>query len=363
MDNKMSLKMTLGDDCRRIAASPNMQYEELLEQIATIFRLTKDQLSEIVVGYVDDEKDLCIVSSTEELNEAFRCNAGLLRLTLSFKVKPVEEPVTPAPRRKCGMGMKRRIQLLRDLEDQGLKMMETDLNKAIELFSQQVEASPRWQIFRPLYNIACCHALLGDSKAAVAVLSKSIHAGFRDVDHMRTDPDLASLHEIPEFQQLLALIPTLGERVPRCRRFQCVRPCQKEEEAQPQPPLEGSPVQAVFDLISDAVNNQLPNAAALLREQLQVLQNGAMNAWQFNAEAPKPEPEAPKAEPEVQPEVQPEPVPEPVAAEPILEVDSTYRASLTVLQEMGFNDLDANLAALMTCEGDLSAVLSRLLDM
>jgi len=358
MDNKMSLKIFLGDDCRRIATSPDMKYEELLEQIGTIFRLSKDQLSEIVMGYLDDEKDLCIVSSNEELAEAFRCNAGLLRLTLSFKVKPVEEPVAPAPRRKCGLGMKRRIQLLRDLEDQGLKMMESDFNKAIELFSQQVEASPRWQIFRPLYNIACCHALLGDSKAAIAVLSKSIHAGFRDVDHMRTDPDLASLHEVPEFQQLLALIPTLGERVPRCRRFQCVRPCQKEE-VQPEQPLEGSPVQAVFDLISDAVNNQLPNAAALLREQLQVLQNGAMNAWQAAAEAKPVEPEAPKPEPEVQPE----PVPEPVAVEPILEVDPAYRASLTVLQEMGFNDLDANLAALIACEGDLSAVLSRLLDM
>jgi len=356
MDSKMSLKMTLGNDCRRIATSPNLAYEDLLEQISLIFRLSKDETSQIVIGYFDDEKDLCIVSSTEELSEAFRCSLGVLRLSLSFKEKAPEPELAQVPPRgpRRGGCWQRRMQVLRELEDRALKMMESDLNKAIELFSQQVEASPRWQLFRPLYNIACCHALLGDSKAALAVLSKSIHAGFRDVEHMRTDPDLASLREVPEFQELVVLIPTLGHRAPRCGRR--VRP---HIPTEPEPVASESPVQAVLDFMTDAVYQQLPNAAALLREQLQVLGNGLAGIQaQFAADVP---PVEPKVESRPEPEPQPEPVSVPVLSEPALDVDPVYGASLVVLQEMGFTDTDSNLAALIACDGDLSAVISRLL--
>jgi len=359
VDKAMSLKMTLGADCRRIAASPELSYDDLLEQIALIFRLTKDQVSQIVIGYLDDEKDLCIVSSTEELSEGFRCSPGVLRLTLSFKTRPEPQPevIAVPPRRKC---MQRRIQALRELEDRALKMMETDLSKAIELFSQQVEASPRWQLFRPLYNIACCHALLGDSAAALAVLSKSIHAGFRDIDHMKNDPDLASLRETADFQELCALIPTLGQRPPRCQRRcgQWNRPAPTDQAPEEQPA--GSPVQAVFDFVSGAVH-QIPNAAALLREQLQVLGNGLQAGIQAQFAADvrpaEPKPEVPQPEPE-QPAM---PIPEVQNLIPD-DVDPLYRSQLTCLQEMGFTDTDANLAALMQCEGDLSTVLSRLLE-
>jgi len=348
----MSLKMTLGNDCRRIAASPNLAYEGLLEQISLIFRLSKDETSQIVIGYYDDEKDLCIVSSSEELSEAFRCSPGVLRLSLSFKEKaPEPEPaqVPRGPRR--GGCWQRRMQGLRELEDQALKMMESNLNKAIELFSQQVEASPRWQLFRPLYNIACCHALLGDSKAALAVLSKSIHAGFRDVEQMRTDPDFASLREVPEFQELVVLVPTLGHRAPRCGRR--VRPDQIPTEPELQPVVPG---QVFLDFVTDAVY-QIPNAAALLREQLQVLGNGLQAGIQAQFAAAD---VLPVVEPKVESKPEPEPEPVPVF-EPASDFDPVYGASLVVLQEMGFTDTDSNLAALITCDGDLSAVITRLL--
>ncbi|HKY26750.1 MAG TPA: hypothetical protein VJM12_02265 [Pyrinomonadaceae bacterium] len=61
--------------------------------------------------------------------------------------------------------------------------------------------------FRPddasvLYNAACAYCLLKKKPEALAVLAKAREAGFRDADWARRDPDLALLHNDPEFQQL-----------------------------------------------------------------------------------------------------------------------------------------------------------------
>jgi len=73
-------------------------------------------------------------------------------------------------------------------------------------------------------------------------------------------------------------------------------------------------------------------------------------------------PAEPQVEVKPEPEVKTEPEESvPLVSEPLPYVDPVYGASLTVLQEMGFTDTDGNLAALMECDGDLSAVITRLL--
>jgi serine/threonine protein kinase/Flp pilus assembly protein TadD len=53
-----------------------------------------------------------------------------------------------------------------------------------------------------LYNAACTLCLMQQKSDAMDALSKAWRAGFRDVDWVRGDPDLAILHGEPEFEKL-----------------------------------------------------------------------------------------------------------------------------------------------------------------
>lgn len=53
-----------------------------------------------------------------------------------------------------------------------------------------------------LYNLACCQALAGQGDVALGTLQEAINGGFWDVDHLKGDPDLVSLHETPAFKAL-----------------------------------------------------------------------------------------------------------------------------------------------------------------
>ena len=53
-----------------------------------------------------------------------------------------------------------------------------------------------------LYNAACTFASLGKKTEAIDALQKAWHAGFKDADWTRRDPDLTSLHGDPEFERL-----------------------------------------------------------------------------------------------------------------------------------------------------------------
>jgi len=53
------------------------------------------------------------------------------------------------------------------------------------------------------YNIACAHALRGDPEAAVAALRDAVDAGYRQVRHTLTDPDLASLRDREDFARVV----------------------------------------------------------------------------------------------------------------------------------------------------------------
>jgi len=53
-----------------------------------------------------------------------------------------------------------------------------------------------------LYNAACTYAVLGKKQEALALLQRSVDAGYANFDWPRQDPDLKSLHNHPEFLKL-----------------------------------------------------------------------------------------------------------------------------------------------------------------
>jgi adenylate cyclase len=57
-----------------------------------------------------------------------------------------------------------------------------------------------------LYNIGCMYAILGASEDAIEMLERAISSGFKEVEIFHTDPDLASLRELSEFQSLLSRV-------------------------------------------------------------------------------------------------------------------------------------------------------------
>jgi non-specific serine/threonine protein kinase len=53
-----------------------------------------------------------------------------------------------------------------------------------------------------LYNAACLYCALGRKPEAMETLRKSWEAGYKDTSWVRRDPDLAILHDDPEFDRL-----------------------------------------------------------------------------------------------------------------------------------------------------------------
>jgi tetratricopeptide (TPR) repeat protein len=54
------------------------------------------------------------------------------------------------------------------------------------------------------FNLGCSHALLNQAADALGALRHAVSLGFSDLDHLLTDPDLASVRTHPGFQRLIA---------------------------------------------------------------------------------------------------------------------------------------------------------------
>jgi len=53
------------------------------------------------------------------------------------------------------------------------------------------------------YNAACSWALTGDSIQSLEYLNLSVDKGWRNLEHLKNDPDLESLHETPAWDKIL----------------------------------------------------------------------------------------------------------------------------------------------------------------
>lgn len=56
------------------------------------------------------------------------------------------------------------------------------------------------------YNLGCSLALKSRQADAIRSLQKAVELGYNDSEWMQEDPDLASLHQHPQFQKLLQML-------------------------------------------------------------------------------------------------------------------------------------------------------------
>lgn len=59
---------------------------------------------------------------------------------------------------------------------------------------------------KAIYNIACASALLGKKDTAFAELTRAIDGGFHDLEWIKDDEDLLSLHDDPRWKEILELV-------------------------------------------------------------------------------------------------------------------------------------------------------------
>lgn len=89
----------------------------------------------------------------------------------------------------------------------------TDYNKSIEAYKKQIELG-YGRVDIAAYNIACCYALMGDKKNALAWLDKAFQLDYSEFSFAQKDSDLKSLHGDPEFERLvMRMDPTQYNRV------------------------------------------------------------------------------------------------------------------------------------------------------
>jgi len=127
---------------------------------------------------------------------------------------PIENALENLGRTEVRLEVRRRM---KQVLEQQLEMVPEDVRARILLAStyaklgdpeRAVLESQKAIALRPddsniLYNAACLYAHLARKQEALATLKKAIEHGYQNLAWMARDPDLASLHDDPEFQLLV----------------------------------------------------------------------------------------------------------------------------------------------------------------
>jgi len=85
--------------------------------------------------------------------------------------------------------------------EEGLALLKARrLAAAVDKYEAILRVAPKDRV--ALYNLACAHALSGDRDNAAQYLLKAWEAGFRDVEHIKNDPDLESIRDTDIFKAM-----------------------------------------------------------------------------------------------------------------------------------------------------------------
>jgi len=354
--NTVPIKIQNGSDIRRVKVSPSISFIELVDLLKSLFRFSESDWVSFSLKYTDDENDLCTVQSEMELREAFHAKKQeVLKLELIRNVQQAQQPQSPFWRQPNGQACfmerinQRRVQIT-NLHDEGIAAMDKkNYEEAKGIFAKQAEMLRcPWKKSVPLYNIACCEALLGNVDSALAFLSQAIANGYKNVQHMETDEDLASLRGLDGFEVLLSELRSDVQKKKENRSCKWRGRFQEE-------------------LIKPSCGETKPS---------EEIKPEVKSSVEFKPEVSPSEDIKQEDKEENQPEISFENFINPIieAISPLVEafgpeiakvinspVVQDYAAELNSLFQMGFTDIKQNLKALMKARGDLSQAVVLLL--
>jgi len=210
----LAVKISLGEDIRRVSVDPSasLTYNVLLATVKRLFKtLTEEEADGLTVRYQDDESDWITISSDEELVEAISLLKNVsspnpvLRLSLTLKSHQQAGGCRAGKpwgkRHGCGGKRWHRARFF-SLQKEGLTLLQAgDYKAARAMFEEQLSI---FEHHTPIYNIACCEALAGNTSEALSYLQKSVNAGFTDAAHIENDSDLVSLRNEDGYKAILA---------------------------------------------------------------------------------------------------------------------------------------------------------------
>jgi len=200
-----------------------------------------------------------------------------------------------------------------------------------------------------LYNLACAYSLLVntnqaniDAALAVQTLQRALEAGYRDVNHLLNDPDFNNIRSHPEFVAFTDRL--LGKKNNNNNNVEVVK--KEQEEIVAKEPEQAKVEEKTHVIVDVDENDDISD--------WEILNGGAEDAQHA-------------AVPVVQSPIAMNPpvlVPQQVVVQEEEKNNkkyAQYEAELKILNEMGFVDTDANHALLVAEKGDLSNVISFLL--
>jgi hypothetical protein len=342
-----TIKLQFNDDIRRVPIEKDkLTYQELVTRITSIYKtIPEGDLPRIVVKYLDNEGDMCTVTSDEELQEAF-CSFSSTNQVLKLVISIQEKIENPCKRWKHkewkerhhdwkehhqgwkehhGKGMCQFRKLFRE----GVTLMEeTKYIAARDLFLEQLkEAKSEWQQRIPCYYIACCESLLGNTDSALEYLEKAVNFGFRNLCKIREDPNLNSLRSSAKFQQLVKIVTERKEAKGNDEFRAELRKKIAQEWKNREHTGEGFPRRCHWKKFEKRLSSEKPLE-------------------------------------KVEPEALNEKTEKPVVIENHIDekpVDHKYEKTLATLEEMGFLNRDQNIEALDKVNGDAKLAVSILL--
>eukprot|EP01126_Amoeba_proteus_P003358 TRINITY_DN11113_c0_g2_i1.p1 TRINITY_DN11113_c0_g2~~TRINITY_DN11113_c0_g2_i1.p1 ORF type:complete len:180 (+),score=16.50 TRINITY_DN11113_c0_g2_i1:1295-1834(+) len=83
----------------------------------------------------------------------------------------------------------------------------TEIRKARDTFKEMVDQCiSDWHKRFPLYNLACCEALLGNSSQAMRYLQDAVNLGYNDVSYIENSEDFLCWRGLDEFKALITFM-------------------------------------------------------------------------------------------------------------------------------------------------------------
>jgi len=183
---------------RRWGVSSDITWAALNDDVKERFAATGD----IEIKYVDLDGDRVVMRSQLEWEECVQVlnSSDVLRLHVTQPTS-IATTLREAVCDDCKWNRFPFGNRLQKMNTRALGFMENgEYLNAMQVLQSAFNVSADPIV---MYNIACCHALLGDRAKAIRALEQAVALGYDNGRHMAGDPDLESLRNEEEFLMLV----------------------------------------------------------------------------------------------------------------------------------------------------------------